>query len=291
LNIVSCLPLPELLPAPDGAVADVMVEYGEVPAELPGALERGVRYQSAPGAFWLRVDEVATFLVRDGRRVTIAREAGADDDDVRLFLMGSVFGALLHQRDDLVLHGSAIVAGEACVALLGQSGAGKSTLAAAFRQRGYPVLTDDLCVVRAGAGGRLLAQPGVPQAKLWPDSLEELNLPADGLRRIRRKLEKRAVPLGADFATTARPMKKIYLLGADNKEELALAPAAGPRKFSILKHQTYRFGFLAGIDDRAGHFQLALRLAQGTPVGVVRRTNGAFRLKELADLLEADFRA
>jgi len=291
LRVRSSLPLPELLPAVSTAQSDVEVVYGEVPAELPGALARGVRYQSAPGALRLQVDGVANYLVRDGRRITIARDPAADDDDVRVFLLGSVFGALLHQRQDLVLHGSAIEwAGEAVV-FLGHSGVGKSTLAAAFRKKGHAVLTDDLCVVRPGPDGRMLAYPGFPQTKLWLDSLKQLDVSAEGLRRIRNKLEKRAVPLGGDFVGTPLPVKKLYLLRPHNKDDLKLTAAQGPQKFNILKNHTYRFGFLAGIDGKAGHFQHALKLAQQTPLAVVLRPSGAFLLDELVALVEADLRA
>jgi hypothetical protein len=179
LAIRSCLPLPELLPA-DSGPADVEVEYGEVPAELPDALARGVRFQAAPGRLLLQVDGVARYLVSGGSRVTIARDPAAGDEDVRVFLLGSVFGALLHQRDDLVLHGSAIEWDGAAVVFMGFSGAGKSTLAAAFRKRGRPILTDDLCVVRPDGSGRMLAHPGFPEAKLWLDSLQELDSAASG---------------------------------------------------------------------------------------------------------------
>lgn len=291
LTIESCLPLPELLPAAEGASADVEIHYDDVPAELPGTLARGVRYQSAPGALRLQVDGVAKYLVRSGRSIAIARDLAADDDDVRLFLLGSAFGALLHQRDDLVLHGSAIAVGELSVGFLGVSGSGKSTLAAAFRKRGYPVLTDDLCVVRPASDGRMMVYPGFPQTKLWLDSLEQLDVLAEDLRRIRNKIEKRAVPLGRDFATVPSAAKKLYLLRPSNKDELKLTAVQGPEKFAVIKNYTYRFGFLAGIDDKTGHFQQALRLAQQVPLAIVSRPREPFRLKELADMLEADFRA
>ena len=49
---------------------------------------------------------------------------------------------------------------------LGGSGAGKSTLAAALAQRGYPLVTDDFCVVRLGADGRPQGERRRPP-KLW----------------------------------------------------------------------------------------------------------------------------
>ncbi len=284
----SVLPLPELLPADSSEPFQVEVVYGEVPAELPDALARGVRFQASRDQLLLQVDGVARYLVSGGERVTIARDPAADDDDVRVFLLGSVFGALLHQRDDLVLHGSAIEWEGECVAFLGFSGVGKSTLASAFRKRGHAVLTDDLCVVRPRADGRMVAYPGFPQTKLWLDSLEQLNVSPEGLRRIRNKLEKRAVPLAESFASAPLPVKKIYLLRPHDQDELGLRPVEGPRKLGILRNHTYRFGFLAGLDRQAEHFQQALKLAQQAPVSIVVRPSNAFRLDELVKMIETD---
>jgi hypothetical protein len=290
LIIRSSLALPELLPAERGAPVDIEISYGEVPTELPDALARGVRFQAAPNRLLLRIDGVASYLVSDGRRAIIERDPAAGDDDVRAFLLGPVFGALLHQRDDLVLHGSAIGVGGEGVAFLGSSGVGKSTLAAAFRNRGHPVLTDDLCVVRPGAGGRMMIYPGFPQAKLWLDSLEKLDVSSEGLRRIRSKIEKRAVPLGKAFAPAPLPVKKLYLLNPTSRPELELLPVSGPAKFDILRCNTYRFRFLADVDAKAGHFQLALQLARQVPVTVVVRPESSFCLDDLVTLIEADLR-
>jgi hypothetical protein len=280
--------LPELLAANEGTAPEVEVTYGAVPLELPDALVRGVRFQAGKDKLLLIVDEVARYLVEAGRRITIDRHPAADDDDIRVFLLGSAFGALLHQRDDLVLHGSVVAFGGECAAFLGRSGAGKSTLASAFRRRGHAVLTDDLCVVRPAADGRMLAYPGFPQTKLWLDSLQQLDLSADGLRRIRRQLEKRAVPLAEAFAREPLPIRKLFVLRPSEKQELKLTPVVGPQKFTLLKNQTYRFGFLAGTDDKVGHFQLALRLAQHAPLAIVQRPREPFRLEELVTLLAAD---
>ena len=170
LTIRSCLPLPELLTAPEVAEPDVAIAYGSVPQELPGAIARGVRFQVTADRLLLQVDGVARYLVSEGRAITIDRDPAADDDDIRVFLLASVFGALMHQRGDLVLHGSAIEWKGQCVVFMGVSGVGKSTLASAFRKKGHAILTDDLCVVRPGTDRVMYAHPGFPQTKLWLES-------------------------------------------------------------------------------------------------------------------------
>jgi hypothetical protein len=289
LQIRSELPLPELL-ASTAATADIDIRFGNVPAKLPGILKHGVRYQASAEQLLLHVDRVAHYLINRGREILIQRAPDSTDDDLRVFLLGSAIGALLHQRNDLVLHGSAVAWGDACVVFLGHSGVGKSTTASAFRKKGHALLTDDLCVVRPGPDGRMLAYPGFPQTKLWLDSLQQLDLSPGGLRRIRNKLEKRAVPLaaGCDFTTTALPIRKIYLLRPHNKPELKISPAAGPQKFAILKNHTYRLGFLADVESRAGHFQQALKLAQQAPLSVVVRPSDVFQLDELVSAISAD---
>ncbi len=290
LTIRSCLPLPELLSAAADAPTDVEIEYADVPMELPDALARGVRFHAGKNRLLLIVDGVARYLVEQGRRIAIVRDPAAEDDDVRVFLLASVFGALLHQRQDLVLHGSAVDWNGEAVVFIGLSGVGKSTLAAAFRRKRRAVLTDDLCVVRPDGAGRMVAYPGFPQTKLWLDSLKQLDLSPEGLRRIRTKLEKRAVPLGEDFVSVPLPVKKLYLLRPYNKPELKIEPVVGPTKFAILKNNTYHFGFLAAIEGKAGHFQHALKLAQQTPLAIALRPNGSFQLDDLVATIEDDLR-
>ena len=53
------------------------------------------------------------------------------ESDVRVFLLGSCIGALLHQRGILVLHAGAIHTDKGAVLFTGPWGIGKSTLLAA----------------------------------------------------------------------------------------------------------------------------------------------------------------
>ncbi|HVX58012.1 MAG TPA: hypothetical protein VHA37_09915 [Candidatus Saccharimonadales bacterium] len=279
-----------MLPAEAGAVPDVEIVYTDVPATLPDALARGVRFQAGRDKLLLVVDGVARFLIEQGNKISIARCPSAEDDDVRAFLLGSVFGALLHQRQDLVLHGSAIEWNGEAVVFVGLSGVGKSTLASAFRKKGHAILTDDLSVIRPGPSGRMLVSPGFPQIKLWLDSLKRLDLSPDGLRRIRNKLEKRAIPLGEDFAGGALPVRKLYMLRPHNRPDLKLVALDGPQKFHVLKNHTYRFGFLAAIEGKMGHFQYGLKLAQQARMAVVIRPREPFLLDELVALIESDLK-
>ena len=290
LGIRSAIPLPMPVPAVDDPDVDVI--YGEVPEQLSGATAWGIAYQARPGRLLLKVDGVSRFLICDGRRIIIERSAGAQDDDVRLFLQGSALGALLHQRHAIVLHGSAVIVDGMAVAFVGPSGIGKSTLAVAFSRRGAPVLTDDLCVAwPQRASGQILVEPGFQDSKLWLDSLQHLDIDATGLRKIRSSLEKRALPLGAAFAGCAAPLKRIYVLRASNDVQLSIVNLQGAQKFDALKNQTYRAQFLDGLGVKPAHFRNALLLAQQVPIAVIERPRGVFRLEELVARVTADLQA
>ena len=290
LQIASCLPLPAFLES-DGDQCDVTIRYGAAPEELPEAVWKGVRFQAAPGRLLLIVDDVARYLVRDGREIVIDRAPGATDDDVRLFLQGSAFGALLQQRGLLALHASAIAVGEGAVVFMGPSGIGKSTLATAFHQRGYTVLTDDVCVVDFDAGGAPVVVPAYPQLKLWRDALEKLELDPSVLPRIRPKLEKRALPVREAFRTTPRPLRRLYMLDRSNEPEIHLTSLQGSDKFLAIQAFTYRVQFLEALARKVDHFRQAGALAAACPVVRVSRPAKPYLLDELVARLEDDFAA
>src|SRR5262249_47567104 len=159
-------------------------------------------------------------------------------------------------------------------------------LANAFRKRGHAVLTDDLCIVRPGVLGRMLAFPGVPQTKLWMDSLRQLGLPADGLGRVRRAIEKRSLRLSDDFHAGPLPVRTLYALDDHNVDGCELQHVHGADRLTILKRQTYRFGFLPDGALKANHFRHALQLAQHATVATLRRPSGSFQLDALVQLID-----
>ena len=182
LTIESDLDLPEL----DAGItdpptrADVAIVEGEVGPRPPEATE-------LPWGLWrlgdmsgVDIPDVARYEVADGQRITVQRHPGADDRDVRLYLLGTMLGTIMMQRGHLVLHGNAIRVGEAAAVVVGRSGAGKSTLAAEFARRGIDLLSDDIVPVdRHG-----LALPGYPRIKLWDDALERLGLDTAQYERV-----------------------------------------------------------------------------------------------------------
>lgn len=287
LNIASELDLPELQARAVAAAPDVHIRVGAVPESLPDAQASGVLFQAAPNRFLLRLDHVR-FLVRNGSEILVERLA-ENEAQLRVFLLGSCFGALLHQRGLLVLHASAVQTPKGAVAFAGVSGAGKSTTLGAFLQRGYPLLSDDLTAIHRDENGRLVVEPAIPRARLWSDSALRLGHSSDALQREQPELEKYVLP-AQNFSSSPAPLHRVYLLKSENLAKVISLEILPPFKaFNVLIHHTYRKRFLKGLAMQIVHFGLVSAAAGQVAVVKVTRPSRPFLLDELADRLEADF--
>ncbi len=289
LHIASEIEIPRL-PAwdGDGSPLDLLVRCGSVPPDLDNVQQRGAVYQIAPGRFLLDIERVARYLVSGGCEILLEPYPEADDKDVRLFLLGSAMGALLHQRGVWPLHGSAVADEHGAAIFLGASGSGKSTLAGAFQQRGLRVLSDDICAITANPAGRIQVSAAYPRISLWPDSVEKLGSDARQLQQTHTLQEKYDFPL-KEFESHPAPVAAVYVLSAAAQPSIRLTPLTGFDKVRELTANTYRLHFLTGMQLEQQHFLQAQALAQQARVVRVARPHQPFLLDELADLIEKDF--
>ncbi len=269
---------------------DVVVRYGGVPDTLGPRAEQHQQYQVTPGALLLQVARVGRFWVHDGLEIVMAPEPDTREDDLRLIVWGVAFGTLLHQRGLLALHASAITVPEGSVAFAGPSGVGKSTLAMACWQRGYPLLADDICVITTSADGTLLAYPGYPQVKLWPDALHHLEIALAPLRRVHPSQDKRFWPAGEAWTAMPQPLRRVYLLSPATTDTCTITPLTSVDKMVALAKHTYRPQFLAGLGLRERHFTCLAAVARQVPVCRVERSPHLAQLEALVTRLAVDWR-
>lgn len=285
LRIASDLQLPGLSPGSDGTPFDIEISRGPV---TPDGFEVGASVgpfaHAADHTLWLQIPDVARYLVREGRQLVYEPAPDVDDDSLRVFMMGTCFGALLQQRGLLVLHGNAFEVGDGCAICVGPSGVGKSTLAARMMQRGHRVIADDVCPV--DEEGRVV--PGMARLKLWQEAAQELEITTGGLERVRPRMAKFAVPLGESFLARPAPVKAIYVLTPWNQDQFVVEDVSDIAKFQALRANSYRFRFLRGMGLGPRHLQQCSALASGTPVARISRPRAGFDIDGLADVILAD---
>jgi hypothetical protein len=261
LSVASEIALPGLISGSAARVPEVTIRQGTVPESLAGPTASGPTWQVAGKQFLLRIPDIARFLLSEGREILFAPESDAAAADIPIFLLGTVFGILLHQREQIVLHASAVRVNSKAVLFCGSSGAGKSTLAAALAQRGYPLVTDDFCTLGLGTTGAPLVYPDGRQLKLWAQAIDRLDLAQQRGERVRASLEKfyvepsevftEPLPLGAVYVLReTRPPHKAGI-GRPNVVDAAL----------LLRRNAYRPLLVRRLGQRASYFHAATAIA------------------------------
>ena len=271
LDLRSELPLPELLEEEKSARPQVTVRIDKVP-EAPVA---GPGPHLTEGGLLLVIDGVARYFVKDGSEIIIEPEPRVPDANLRLFLLGSAMGALLHQRGLLPLHANAVEVGGRAFAFMGESGAGKSTLAAWFHDHGFRVIADDVCVVGFAGDDRPQVRPGLSRLRLWRDTLDATGRDAADYQRsfFGDDADKYDVPLAKPCSSDEPiPLAAVYLL--ERSEALAVEPLTGVAAAEAIFANTYRGAYVPITGSSHDHWSAAMQLVRNTPVFRARRPWG-----------------
>lgn len=283
LNIQSDFEIAEMQQASFGR-PDVTVVLAETPRAIENPVREGVRFQLTDNEFLLNVDNVARYYIADGNSIRIEKRNGSTFQEVRLFLLGVVFSALLHQKGMVPFHASALMDEQGKTFLIcGRSGVGKSTITAYFLNKGFSLLSDDVTVVGSGEG-KIWVYPSFPFIKLWKDVMEHVDFSAEEGTRLRDPLEKYGYRLEQNFHSRPAPIKKVFVLHTHNKENYQTEALKGTDKFNALKNQTFRFQFLTER-NRQGHFTLLNEMARAVSVHRVTRPQAPMDSESLYEVI------
>lgn len=275
LVIRSEIELPELFPATSDHAPDVVVRRGQVPICANGGIH-------ADGeALLLQVEGGAAYRIEGGREIIVDACSELEERNVRLFLLGSAFGALLHQRGMLPLHANAVEVKGSAVAFMGEAGAGKSTLAAWLSGRGFRLIADDVCVIGFEETGTPYAAPGLPRLRLWLEALHASGRKAQGLERSYVKsaaaMDKFDVPMERHcVATDNVPIAALYLL--ERGEAFSVRLLKGVEAAEAIFAHTYRGSYVAAMKRVPEHWASAVRLVRTVPVFELSREWGLHKV-------------
>ena len=292
---------------------DIQIQLGSTPACLPAALPEGSgpctnEYRDEQGlpeavswrhndghGFRLRYDDGTVFIVDErGSRIWAAWPTTLTLDDTAVYLLGPVLALVLRLRGITCLHASAISVNGHVVALVGPSGAGKSTTAAAFAGRGFAVLSDDLLALE-DQHGRIIAHPGYPRLRLWPDAVAVLYDAPAALPRLTPNWDKRYLDLqssGRRFEQRSLSLSAIYLL--DESSDNPPAPVvesltAVSGLLGLLSNS--RGDFHPHKQSRRREFDMLGQIAQRVPIRRVAAGTRAYSPAGLCDIIVDDLQS
>lgn len=223
-------------------------------------------WQISQTEFAMQVKGVGDFYACKGCEVEYSPAPEATLASLELFLNGSVFGAILHQRNILPMHGSSFRWNDEGIMLCGDSGAGKSALTAAFCLSGAQFLTDDVTPIVFDRD-----QPGIlplsDRIKLWNDSLDQLDQEKGHLPEIRPGESKFYFPVEHGKDSEVYPLHRICIMVPADLAGPELEELSGIEAFKALRNEVYRFEYLKAMPlSEISYLEKLLGLAKKTNI-------------------------
>lgn len=280
LRIASALELPEwrTFACEDGGTPDVAIELGE-----EAHFELGPERMEAEGdRLRFAIEDIGRWEIEGGERIVLHPHAAAVPEQLRLFTLGSAWGALGYQRGLAMWHGSAVARGGRAVLFCGDAGQGKSTMAAALLARGGTLVADDLSRVDPGDSTALI-HPSSARIKLWRAAIEHLGWRDRVIERdwFREDKFHCTVP---EHAAGCPPLPLAAVVVLEEGETIALTQLAGGEALAALLAGTiYRPEMIEAMGKWGEQAALAARIAGRTPVYRLTRPKDFAALDEAGD--------
>lgn len=283
LHITSDIALPELLPiVQQREEPDVDIRIEDLTSIWDESLFRNSHYAGGEGQVFFNLTGIANVRIRNGSEIVVSPVAGSDENQIRLYVLGSCMGALLMQRKVLPLHGSAVVINGKAYAFIGESGAGKSTLAATCVRQGYSLVSDDVIAVTLSEAGDPVVTPSYPQQKLWQESLQGLGMGTAPYAPLYGGVNKYAIPVKSGFSSEPVPLGGIYeLIPAGSGTTICRLQGLEP--LPALRIHTYRGILIPVMNLEKWHFHMTARIASRSEMYQVRRTTAEFAPEQLLE--------
>ena len=205
------------------------------------------------------VEGIGGWQVEGGRTIRLHPSLTADVPELRLFTLGSAWGALGYQRGFAMWHGSAVEREGRVVLFCGDAGAGKSTMAAAQCAGGARLVADDLSRIQPSADGPLI-HPSSMRIKLWREAVEHFGWQDRILQRDYYREDKFHCSVPSHHAGgEALPLAAIVLLEDADKTRLERLSGAAALE-AVMQGTLYRPEMLDALSQWGVQGGLAARV-------------------------------
>jgi hypothetical protein len=231
------------------------------------------------------VPNIANFYIKDGKKIIVSPLDEADEDVLRLYILGTCMGTILMQRKILPLHGSAIEIDGKVYAIVGDSGAGKSTLASAFLKHGYKLVSDDVIAVSVSQENPIpYVTPAYPQQKLWQESLNMFGMENSNYRSIYGRENKYCIPVTESFVKAPLPLAGVFEL-VKSEETTHLDQLEKLESIHTLMKNTYRNFLIPRLGLMEWHFRTSASILEHIAMYRLHRSTSESSADQLALLI------
>lgn len=277
--------LPDLIKIKASEI-DVRIILGTLPdIEFEPTIKTS-RYKYNQNNFYLKIDNIAQYLICNGNTIYIEPIANASHDDIRIFLYSTVFGALFHQRKMLAIHASCICNSKYSFAFAGASGIGKSTLAYSFlKDFEYDIISDDVTVIDIKDVNIVTSAPALPRIKLWQDMVTKFKISKE-VNIIRDEIPKFNIPIKERFCTEKRILKAIFFLSTSHQNEVMVEKITGSKKLTLFNDNIFKIRFAKDLKMQSIIFDKAVKILPHVDFYSITRPRNGQHFNEIKLLIE-----
>ena len=231
------------------------------------------------------IKNVVAFLVKED---CMLMQPLCDNNKVwQSFLVGGAMSIVLIQRGYFLLHGSAVKFNSSAFLFLGLSGVGKSSVATGLGQKGYTIITDDICAISKSEED-LFISAGTKQVRLLKDAVEVLKIkdvtsldhpnarPKFGYNFDREPLE---------YKTKIKTIIEL-VIDESMEEEVVIEEIVAFERIELLKSNIYKEDLAKTLKAHFQNFQFMMLSANNIKCTRIRRKNRNYDLYSLVDLIQ-----
>lgn len=191
------------------------------------------------------------------------------------FFYGTVLTVLLHMHSKFPIHASAVLAKNGLHLFCAKSGTGKSTLAMNLSQRGYPLFSDDKCVLNWDKVlKKYTSIPSIRAVRLWQDAIDTLhnqNHLNEGIP-VLAKTNKFQFNLNDLMYDRPHLINRMYVIRkVEGLQQTSIRLLKGQDKVKCIQNQLHRPKLIVGTDIHNRYLRFIKNVTKLVPIFFVKR--------------------
>lgn len=287
LKVKSQMMINELTTLEDKDNIDVNIVYKPMPQDIKEKISKGRNSTYEKQRMWFNIKGLATYCISNGNEVLIELHENADMQLVKVYILGSVLGMVLLQRNIVAIHGGSIVIDNKGYVFTGDKGAGKSTLTTALRQRGYKFVADDVAAIDIGEINKI--NPGFGYQKLCEDTMSKLGYDVSKYSPFRSDMNiKYIVPALDSFVYDKVEFAGIFEVEAsDDVNSVEIEEIKGTNKVNRIIKNIFRIEimmYLGGMNPE--YFKKCMEISKNVKYYKITRPKDKFTVDEQISFIE-----
>lgn len=225
--------------------------------------------------FFMAINDIALFSINNREKVIIELLNDSTIQEALPFFYGTVLTVLLHMHFKFPIHASAVLSKSGLNLFCAASGTGKSTLAFNLFKRGYPLFSDDKCILKWDRIlKKYISEPSIRAVRLWQDAMDSMNNPEELINGIPVLAKEDKYQYNMDEVMYDKPhiVNRIYIIRkVEGLDKITIWKLVKKEKINALKAQIHRPGLVIGEDIKKRFNLFINNLASQIPVFFVRR--------------------